>query len=192
MENTPKLQPGLTMKLFKQKADMALDDIISHFPPPRVISFPQYLKFYVASFMSESTQSKHNASLVSMNKVNQVDHTGSIFIITTSDQMSIQEVLRTFNRVKNFNKIILIIPRATKLIHLTLLQEQYEVILNQEIDKKNMKPSQVYLYDFPADFLPTGDDFFLLPSINSFYKINFISDFEDIYNSARAYNVCRR
>lgn len=186
MENTPKIQPGLTMKLFKQKADMALSDIISHFPSPRVISFPEYLKFYVASFMSETTQTKYNASLVPMNKVNQVDGTGSIFIITTADPPSIQETLKTFTRVKNFEKVVLVIPRSTESIHLTLIQEKYQVCTSPVTEKKSSDPSLIYLYDFPADFLPTGDDFFLLPSINSFYKINILSDFEDIYNSARA------
>lgn len=186
MENTPKLQPGLTMKLFKEKADMALDEIFSHFPPPRILTFPQYLTYYVASFINDSTKSKHNVSIIPMNNIPDIDYDGSMFFVTTADTDSINQIIFTFNKVKKFDKVVLVIPRVTELIQYTFSQTGYNINTTQILDKKDLDPTQVYLYDFAADFLPMGDDFFLLPSINSFYKISILSDYEDIYNSAKA------
>ena len=167
MENTPKLQPGLTMKLFKEKADMALDEIFSHFPPPRILTFPQYLTYYVASFINDSTKSKHNVSIIPMNNIPDIDYDGSMFFVTTADTDSINQIIFTFNKVKKFDKVVLVIPRVTELIQYTFSQTGYNINTTQILDKKDLDPTQVYLYDFAADFLPMGDDFFLLPSITS-------------------------
>ncbi|OHT09496.1 Sec1 family protein [Tritrichomonas foetus] len=192
MENTPKLQAGLTMQLFKSKANAALEDIVLQYPEPHILTFPNYLAFYVGALLDEKITSKIVQKIVPISGIGSSQERGTIFFFTTSDNSSINEILNLYQYIPNYTKVMLVIPRGTAQIQRAIAEKGYVVATqtnesNNNNDLKINNPSvQVAIYDFPADFLPIGTDFFLLPCFHSFYKLNIQSDFEDIYNSARA------
>ena len=184
MEITPKLQQGLKMQIFKKKARAFVEETIKLFPKPHILTFPDHLAMYFASLLSGGESEKLGDHFVRLSSLGQNNGTGTIFFMTTADRDILESVINSFSGIPNFFKVFLIVPRQTTVLK-TLIANK-NLLISLSPNHLNDPKLQVSVFDFPADFLPIGNDFFILPCKHSFFKMNVMANYDDVYSSAKA------
>lgn len=173
---------GLAFNLFKSQSNNDFKDLIKVLPSKgRKLSFPPCVQDFVKSLLDSNIIGNEIQEILNLSEINPTDEQGVLIIISPSDKDTIESVCQFFQRVPNYTKALLIIPRTTAFIQQVL--DYHNFIPVQSCPSNPSK--EIYIQDFHADFLPIDNDFFLMPCVNSFYQISIENDFNDLYSSAR-------
>lgn len=186
MENTPKAQEGLSLTIFKDKSQIFLNEIFTHFPKARQLIIPSFLSKYIGFLLNEEIVKRNTLILRNLTNFQPQKGSGTLFFIAPSDSQTINQVIQAFDDSPQYEKVILALPRSTKYLQDILADKFYNVFTSFPTPDMIEDSHRVYLFDFPSHFLPIDNDFFLLPCIHSFRKININANYEDIYISAQA------
>lgn len=171
------------MKLFIDQANTEFEKIVSQFPEPRSIAFPNYLTNFIFQLIQPEIMNRYIQKKVTLDKIGRSDNKMTLFYITAGDPKSLNNVCVTFKNVPNYTKVILVIPRYT-LVCQQILANHGFIASHGGIPTDPQ--SEVGVYDFHADFLPIEDDFFLMPCFRSFLQLNVDHDYSEVFNSGRA------
>jgi hypothetical protein len=165
---------GLSLHHFRDQARQELREIADKFPPPRTFTSPSFLLNYVALLT--------NSSAVPIETI--PNGKGTLIVVTPADRDTVLSICSSFHRLRNFIKVLLVIPRSTAYIEQILSSESF--LFRSSFDPHIDLGLQIVLREFHADFMPVDRDFFLMPSVNSLYQFAVDGDFNDLYSCARA------
>lgn len=177
---SPKIQSGIAMHLFTEKSLDVLDKISSQYKGPRIISFPPHLTNYVRQVLTPELVSKNFKSVLPTSCIEASSKDYTLFIITTPEKELIEDYCDLFRNVPNYTKVILVIPKYSVYLK-SILNDKGFICVE---DNKPNGVNEVGVYNFQCNFLPIGNDFFLLPCYNSFSNIILKANYNDIEASA--------
>ena len=94
------------LSVFKAHVGAELESIVAKYPEPRLLVFPDYLKFYVIELVGHSQLAKLFDAVVSLSKLKSTDKKTTVFI-SSSDTSTLQSIVNAFHRVPMSFKVVL-------------------------------------------------------------------------------------
>ena len=176
------MNSSFSFSLFKESFQTEFLKLIGKLSDDIKIVFPNYLTAFITQLFPPSFCKEQNAEITSFNQLNKISSHISVVYITPPDVNLVSDFVNHFNQLKKCSKIIFSIPTSNIFIENFIKDNGYDVVYDTILEPQK----QILIEDFHCDFVPIEDDFFLLPSQNSFSKIFFDGEEEILYNSARA------
>ena len=173
---------GEGLAVFKAQVNEEIESIISKYPKPRVLVFPDYLKYFCLDLIDGAVLTKLFDNIVSLSNLRSTDKKTAVFV-TPADLDTLKSVTSALQKVPNAVKVVLQIPRCTPSLEALIATNGFGIV------KNNMPADpriQVVIANFGADFDPVEPDYFLMPCVNTFKKYVVDSDFDDLFTGARA------
>ena len=170
------------LSVFKSHVGTELESIVSKYPEPRLLVFPDYLKFYVIELLGHAQLAKLFDAVVSLSKLKSTDKKTTVFI-SSSDTSTLQSIVNAFHRVPMSFKVVLEIPRQTSILETIIAAAGFGIVKhNLPTDPK----MQISVANFAADFVPLDSDYFVMPCLGTFKKYVADGDYDDLFTSSRA------
>lgn len=143
-----------------------------------VITSPPKIQYYITQLFT----SVKGIMFKPLSTIFNTENAYTVIAITNSDPENMELICTKFQNVPKLRKALLIIPKFTDTAKIVL--EKYKLQIVSEPSK--FQSAQVYVGEFPADFIPVENDFFLMPCNNAFKKLFLFHETTDLYNSSRA------
>ena len=176
-------QSAISLNIFIDQANSEFEKIVTKFPEPRSLAFPSRLTNFVLRLLRTDVTNRYMERKAPLEAISKSDNQYTLFFITPGDTKSLNEICATFEKIPNYTKVLLIIPRYTLMCQQILANYGYSAVQSEKIKYTN---SEVAVFDFHADFLPIEDYCFLMPSYRTFLQLHVDHDYSEIYNCGRA------
>ena len=173
---------GEGLGVFKAQVNEELEAMITKYPKPRLLVFPDYLKYYFVDLIGGNEMARLFDNIVSLSNLKSTDKKTVVFM-TTADLPTLKDVTGALQKVPSAVKVVLQVPRCTPILETLIATNGFGIV-------KNNLPSdpkvQVSIANFAADFDPVETDYFLMPCIGTFKKYVVDNDYDDLFAAARA------
>lgn len=143
-----------------------------------VVTSPPKLKFFVQQFFNERKKIHYKPLATITNP----ESAYTLIVITNSDPENLDLISTKLQNCSNLRKALLVIPKLTENDRQIIEKHNLQIVSQPS----QFHSSEVFVGELPADFIPVEQDFFLMPSSNSFKKLFLFHETNEIYNSARA------
>ena len=131
---------GLPFSLFKKQVNSDFFAIIKSFPAEKkYVTCPPYLINYVRRMISFDENKW--LRFVSMDAVGVSNDKADLIVISPDERTNVEQILKTFKNVPNFNKCLLIIPRITATVEQLFFLHNYTPV---QTVPKNPKSEMKY------------------------------------------------
>ena len=168
--------------VFKESFQTEFLKLLGKFTDDIKIIFPNYLSSYITQLFPPSFCQEQSAEITSIYSLKKLSSDATVVYITPPESDLVLHFIQHFSDFKKANKVIFSIPTTNVFIENIIKNNGYDVVY----DAISQPEKQVLIENFHSDFVPVEDDFFLLPSRNTFSKIFFDGEEEILYSSARA------